>query len=141
MPAICATMSLDNSGSDLLTRLSNKVYEAARAGTMTLQGFPDFAPTIAALKEGSSGPPPPTYKVCQQQHDRLLILESMAGKWVSVEMLKDRAMEVIEQHNGTYNPNGSMWVEDRTGWTGLKCPGACFMFLCIPLVVYRRYNR
>ena len=37
----------------------------------------------------------------------------MAGKWVNTELLKDRAMEAIENHNASFNPDGEMWVEDR----------------------------
>jgi hypothetical protein len=28
--------------------------------------------------------------------------------------LKDRAIELIESHNKQFNPDGEMWVEDRT---------------------------
>ena len=113
IPTICASMTLDDSGSDLATRLSNRLYESCRSGSVSLPGFPDFQPLVSALKEGNKTAPSTAYKVCVQHHDKLKILESMAGKWVNTELLKDRAMEAIENHNASFNPDGEMWVEDR----------------------------
>ena len=111
---MCASMNLGNSGSDLVSRISNKIYEAARAKTIQLPGFPDFAPTIAALREGTTSQSSSAeYKVCVSQGGRLKVLESFASKWIGEENLKDRAMELIEGHNKNFNPDGELWVEDR----------------------------
>lgn len=111
---VCASLALGNSGSDVVTRLSTKIYEACRGGGMTLPNFPDFTATINALREGTRPQNNASYKVCVQQHDRLKILESMAAKWVNTDCLKDKALNLIEKHNGNFNPDAEMWVEDRT---------------------------
>lgn len=112
-------MVLGSSGSDLANRLSNKIYELCRSKTIDLPAFPDFAPTLNALREGCTAQTTGNFKVCVQQHSRLKILESMASKWVNTESLKDRAMDLIEKHNSLFNPDAEMWVEDRS--MGLGC--------------------
>jgi hypothetical protein len=103
-------LALGNSGGEVLNRLSNKIYESCRQGTISIPGFPDFQPTINALKDGQAAPAPGNYKVCVEQAGRLKILESFAGKWTETETLKDRAIELIESHNKQFNPDGEMWV-------------------------------
>ena len=111
---VCATMALGNTGSDLVTRLSNRLYELCRAGTIQLPSFPDFSGTLAALREGCRSNNTVTYKVCVEQQGNLKILQSMAMKWTETEALSSRAMEAIDEHNKKFNPNGDMWVEDVT---------------------------
>ena len=48
--------------------------------------------------------------------DRLVILQSLAQKWIDTESTKERAMEIIEGHNKEFNPDGQFWLEERTGW-------------------------
>lgn len=107
-------MVLGSSGSDLANRLSNKIYELCRSKTIDLPAFPDFSPTLNALREGCTTQTNGNFKVCVQQHAKLKILESMASKWVNTESLKDRAMDLIEKHNSLFNPDAEMWVEDRS---------------------------
>lgn len=108
-------MVLGQSGDELVNRLSNKIYEACRLKSIQLPNFPDFGPTIAALREGSMAPTNSDgFKVCIQQHDKLKILESMASKWLATESLKDKALEMIEHHNSIYNIGGEMLLEDRS---------------------------
>lgn len=109
----CATLVLDNSGTELVTRISNRVYTMCRANDMNVPGFPDYGPTIDALKQGSTPTAPRSYKVCIQQADRLKVLESYAEKWVSTPSTVDRATELIEAHNSTYNPDAEWWVADK----------------------------
>lgn len=106
-------MVYGNSGTELVNRLGNKIYEQCRNGTMTLRGFPDFQPTIEALREGSTPRTNTTYKVCVQQQSNLVVLESMASKWVNTESLKDEAVGLISQHNQKYNDGGTFWLEER----------------------------
>ncbi len=107
-------MVFGNSGTELVNRLGNKIYEQCRNGTMSLAGFPNFQPTIDALREGSTPSTNTTYKVCVQQQSKLVVLESMASKWVNTESLKDEAVTLISEHNKKYNIDGEFWLEERT---------------------------
>ena len=48
--AVCGTLCLDHSGSEMLQRIGNRIYERCRAGTLTLPGFPEFSPVVNALR-------------------------------------------------------------------------------------------
>ena len=111
---VCGTLCLDHSGSDMMQRIGNVIYERCRASTLNLPGFPDFAPTIAALKNSSVQERTKSYRVSAQQHDTLLVLEVYAKKWMSTESTKDRAQQVIEAHNAEFNPTEKFWIEERT---------------------------
>jgi hypothetical protein len=106
-------MVLGNSGGELMTRLGNKIYEACRSKAIDLASFPDFAPTIKALREGPVSQSTATYKVCVQHHSQLQILQSMAEKWVQTDALREKAMSIIENHNKRFNVGGEMWFEER----------------------------
>lgn len=96
-----------------MSRLGNKIYEACRNKTIDLPSFPDFAPTIRALRDGPVAQNTGTYKVCVQHHSKLKILQSMAEKWVQTEALQERAMSIIENHNKHFNAGGELWFEER----------------------------
>ena len=98
-------MVLGNSGSELANRISNRIYELCRTRAMDLPSFPNFDPLVEALREGGAVTSTATYKVCVQQ--------SMAGKWMQTDCVKDQAESMIKQHNEKYNPNAELWVEDR----------------------------
>ena len=112
-------MVLGNSGTELANRIANRLYELCRTKAIDLPSFPNFAPMVEALREGGTVTSATTYKVCVQQHDRLKVLESMAGKWMQTECLKDQAESMIKEHNEKYNPNGELWVEDRRSLAGV----------------------
>ena len=113
--ALCASLCLDHSGQDLLSRVSNKVYEACRAGSLALNGFPDFSPLVAALKSsGNAGDVNKTLRVTTQRHTTLVILEVLAKKWVENPDTRDRALAEIESHNDEFNASGQYWLEERT---------------------------
>ncbi|CAK9076606.1 Uncharacterized protein SCF082_LOCUS36896, partial [Durusdinium trenchii] len=114
---LCASLSFDSSGAELLTRVSQRLYEGCRDGSMVVNGFPDFNAHIAALKESTASfNDTPTYKVCQQQHDRLLLLQSFARKWVEEEITKERALAVVDAHNKAFNcgEGADYWAADET---------------------------
>ena len=114
--ALCGSLCLDHSGQDLLTRVSNKVYEACRAGTLALTGFPDFSPLVAALKaNGNAGDMTKNFRVTTQRHTTLVILEGLARKWVDNPETRERALAVIESHNNEFNASGQYWLEERSG--------------------------
>lgn len=111
---VCGAICLDHSGKDMMTRVSNKIYESCRAGTLSLPGFPDFSPIIQSLKKQSVVEREKSFRVSCQLQDRLLVLQVYAQKWLDTESTRDRAMEVIKQHNEVYNGDGEFWYEDRT---------------------------
>jgi len=98
----------------MMQRIGNVIYERCRASTLTLPGFPDFGPTIAALRNSSVQERTKSYRVSAQQHDTLMVLEVYAKKWLSTESTKERAQEVIQSHNLEFNPTDKFWIEERT---------------------------
>ena len=122
----------------MLTRLGNKVYELARSGVLSLPGFPQFEPILNALKTGFAGDRNKSFRVSTQQHDKLIVLEALARKWVEHEQTKERAIQAIEDHNAEYNPAGLYWMEERTGWDKLNSFPLLKVFLNIMLSVLSR---
>ena len=112
---ISASVMLDKPAEELGARLSNQIYESCRAGRLELQNFPNFEPTIAALKAGSARRECGDYKVCRQQGTKLVVLESLASKFLETETLADRASDLIKAHNKTYNPDGDFMASERRG--------------------------
>ncbi|CAL1149684.1 unnamed protein product [Cladocopium goreaui] len=117
---ISASVMLDKPAEELGARLSNQIYESCRAGRLELQNFPNFEPTIAALKAGSARRECGDYKVCRQQGTKLVVLESLASKFLETETLADRASDLIKAHNKTYNPDGDFMASERTEATEVR---------------------
>lgn len=96
--------------------MANKVYNDCRLGTLQISGFPQFDALLRSLKEGSSHSTAQTFNVCTLQQSKLIILQSLASKFVNAEATKDAAIEAINNHNSKYNEDGCFWEEDeRTG--------------------------
>ena len=107
---------LDSSGSDLVQRVGNKLYEHCRAGRITLSKFPQFDPILTALKSGFSNQRERSFRVTAQRADSLLILESLGKKWMENEATAEKAKEVVTNHNNEFNSTGDFWLCDsRTG--------------------------
>ena len=100
-------------GDDIQKRVANKVYNDCRSGTLQIASFPQFDGLLKSLKEGCSTATSRSYSVCTQQQSRLVILQSLASKFVDGEVTKDAAIEVINKHNAEYNADGSFWEEDE----------------------------
>ena len=113
---VSASVMLDKPGQELGTRLSNQIYESCRAGELELQNFPNFEPTIAALKAGSARRECNEYKVCRQHGTKLVVLESLASKFLQTETLADRANDLIKARNEIYNADGDYMASDRFGF-------------------------
>ena len=114
---VCGTLCIDHSGQELLARVANRVYEDCRSGVLSLPAFPDFAPLVNALKCGNTADRSKSFRVSAQQHDRLLVLESYAKKWLNTESTQERAQKLIDEHNAEYNPveqGGQFWIAERT---------------------------
>lgn len=110
---VCGTLSLDSSGKEIMARLSNEIYNACRAGKLNLSGFPAFDPLVQALKSNGAQEAPKAFRVSSQVGDKLLVLESLAQKWVSNEGTAERAQQMIRDHNSEYNPEGEYWLTDQ----------------------------
>ena len=113
--AVCGSLCLDHSGTDLMSRVSNKVYEHCRSGAISLPGFPDFNPIIHALKSHQPVERQKSFRVSVQQMDRLVVLQSLAQKWLDTESTRERALKIISDHNDAYNCDGQYWLEERSG--------------------------
>ena len=98
-----------------MTRVANRVHDHCRSNVLSLPGFPDFNPIVQALKANHVPDRQKSFRVSVQQHDRLVILQSLAQKWIESDSTKERALEVISEHNAEYNPDGKYWLEERTG--------------------------
>ena len=114
---LCGTIVLDMPGDELVSRIGNQVYSLARSDKLSVPSFPRFDPIIQGLREGPNREPTREFRVCAQQHDRLLVLEALASKWTQSETTKDRATEAITEHNKQFNPDGEWWVANRTRGT------------------------
>lgn len=112
---LCGTICLDHSGSPILSRISQSVYEGCRQAKIQLSGFPDFQPLLAALKAGSTPQRSKVYRVTAENAGRLVVLESFAKRWMESDATKDRAEHEIQLHNENYNADGEWWYSDGTG--------------------------
>ena len=63
---LCGTVILDSSGDSLAAQIANNVYNQCRAGTLEFQGFPNFQPLVASLKEGPPVSALKDFKVCSR---------------------------------------------------------------------------
>ena len=111
--AVCGTLCLDHSGSEMLQRIGNRIYERCRAGTLTLPGFPEFSPVVNALRSTNVQDRSKSFRVTTQQHDTLLILEVYAKKWLATESTRERCEQAIKEHNEEFNASDKYWVEER----------------------------
>ena len=114
---LCANLVLDRPHDALLQRVANRVHEDARAGHLKITSFPDYAPVIAAIRDAKveeSGKP---LQVTVRKGERLVILQSLAAKWLETEF-KDETAKMIEEHNGKFNADGEYWHEtsERLVW-------------------------
>lgn len=112
----CATLSLDNSGQDLVNRVANVVYEDCRSGRLSLPGLPQFQPLLQALKNGQTSNTTKSFRVSTQIHDQLLVLESYARRWTEDEQFAEKAKSVISAHNEEFNNTGDFWISERRAY-------------------------
>lgn len=114
-------MVLDKPPDLLVQRIANNIYESCRAEKLKLVGFPAFAPIIQAIQQVQPDDMEKKYEVCVKKHDRLVILQAFAAKWLETEF-KDATVTLVEQHNKQFNVDGEYWHENERrvcGLTGL----------------------
>jgi len=97
----------------LQQRIGNAIYDRCRAQTLTLPGFPNYDTLVASLRENAPSGSEVTYKVCVVRHDRLLVLQSLARRWLEYEGTKDAAHEMVESHNKAFNKDGEFMENDE----------------------------
>lgn len=101
---------LDKAHDDLVQRVANKVYEDSRSGHIKITGFPDYDSVVTALRDSHATESQKQYQVTVKKHDKLVILQSLASKWLDTEF-KDETVAAIEQHNAKFNVDGEYWHE------------------------------
>ena len=116
---LCASVVLDKPHEPLLQRVANRVYEDSRAQRLKICGFPDYGPVIAALKDANNCESNKEFEVTTKKHDRLVILQSLAAKWLETSF-KAEVLEAIEAHNVKFNPDGEYWHESNDRLVGLR---------------------
>lgn len=109
---LCTSVVLDRGPEELVQRLSNKVYDMCRANALTLVGFPVFGPVVAAIQEARVETPSTQFQVTVKKHDRLVILQSLAEKWMTTEF-KDATVQEVEAHNQKFNKGGEYWHQEE----------------------------
>ena len=108
---LCASVILDSKPDHLQQYLANAVYEACRGNQIRLNGFPDFTPLIQGLKEASPELESRPFQVCVKRGSKLLVLGSLANKWLQSEQFGPEATAIVEHHNSRFNVDGD-FVEE-----------------------------
>ncbi|CAK9067885.1 unnamed protein product, partial [Durusdinium trenchii] len=111
---LCGSVVLDKQPDTMVQRIANKVYESCRAEQLKIVGFPSFAPLIQAIQQVKPDDQEKKYEVCVKKHDRLVVLQALAAKWMETEF-KDETVAILEAHNKQFNVDGEYWHEtERT---------------------------
>lgn len=110
---LCATVVLDKQADALQQQVANKVYETSRAGHGSLQvsGFPDFKPMVAALQATPVENDTPEYQVTVKRHDKLVVLSSLANKFLEHDEFKEETMNLVTEHNSVFNKDGDFLAD------------------------------
>ena len=90
--------------------MANQVYELCRAEKIQVVGFPNFTTVVNAIQNMRPEESAKDYQVTVKKHDKLVILQALAEKWMDSEF-KDTTMATIEEHNQKFNPDGEFWHE------------------------------
>lgn len=111
---LSANLVLDTDSEVLLNRMAHKIFDSARAGTLALPGFPCFDQIIAALRADDKSEDQKGYQVCHSVNGSLKILEAFVQKWLETEQTQERALALVQAHDGKYNEDGDMIPAART---------------------------
>ena len=117
---MCGTVVLDLSPEVLHHRLANKVYELCRSSALKLPGFPSYDSIIQALRSPEGQEKEEKCEVCVRRHDRLLVLQGLAEKWLHHEEFAEETRLLIQDHNARFNDgDGEFWAEEETDRTDI----------------------
>lgn len=108
---LCTNIVLDKAPEPLVQRIANKVYESCRSEQLKVVGFPNYAPLVQAIQNLKPTDSNTTYEVTIKKHDRLVVLQSLAAKWMSSEF-RDETTALLERHNQDFNLDGEYWHEE-----------------------------
>lgn len=111
---------LDRSPDSLQQRVANKLYEGCRSGSLEVAGFPDYKPLLTALQQTAPEETQSNYQVTVKRHDRLLVLSSIAQKFLSSDEYGHEANQLIASHNDAFNADGDFLAEVETTRTHRK---------------------
>ena len=99
---------MDKPSDQLVQRVANRVYDACRANQLKIIGFPQFQTVVTAIQNVAPESDSKQYQVTVRKHDRLVVLEALASKWLDTEF-KDETVQEIETHNERFNSGGEYW--------------------------------
>ena len=108
---LCATVMLDRGVDGLQQRVSNQLYEGCRHGKLEVAGFPDYKPLLSALQQEVPEDNSNSYQVCVKRMDKLLVLSSLADKFLQSEEFTAEATDLVTKHNDAFNPDGDFLAE------------------------------
>jgi len=111
---------LDRSPDSLQQRVANKLYEGCRSGSLEVAGFPDYKPLLTALQQTAPEETQSNYQVTVKRHDKLLVLSSIAQKFINSDEYGHEANQLIASHNEAFNADGDFLAEVETTRTHRK---------------------
>lgn len=105
----CATIAHGEQrhGDTLHHRIVANAYDMARAGTLQIEGFPNFGPVLTELKEQGDhgrGFEDAAFQVTVPQADGSLVIREQFFK--QFEGKVEEFNEVLEEHNNKFNQEG-----------------------------------
>ena len=97
----------------LQERIANQIYEMCRSGRLQIPAFPDYSHLVHALSNLEPEAHQDNFEVTVKKHDKLLILQSLAAKWLDHVDFNAQTHQLIESHNTHYNQDGDFWHADQ----------------------------
>ena len=132
---LCGNVVLDKPSDQLVQRVANRVYDACRANTLKIVGFPQFQTVITAIQNVAPESDAKQYQVTVRKHDRLVVLQALASKWLDTEF-KDQTIQEIESHNERFNSGGDYWhAEEERPPLSSYCFGIFFHVLVLFIIL------
>jgi hypothetical protein len=111
---------LDRSPDSLQQRGANKRHEGCRSGALEVAGFPDYKPLLTALQQTAPEETQSNYQVTVKRHDKLLVLSSIAQKFLNSDEYGHEANQLIASHNEAFFADGDFLAEVETTRTHRK---------------------
>ena len=105
---------LDRGVDTLQQRVSNQLYEGCRHGKLEVAGFPDYKPLLLALQQEVPEDNSSSYQVCIKRMDKLLVLSSLAEKFLQSEEFSVEANDLVTKHNAAFNQDGDFLADTES---------------------------
>ena len=110
---LCGSVVLGADPGPITQRVANELYMKCRNGELCIPQFPDFNPLLAAMKEDRVASNAVEYKVCTEKVGNLVILSSLARKWLEYSETKEEAQRLVDEHNKHFNSSGDILEDDE----------------------------